>query len=194
MSKPYLYRDTWCIAYYDEAGTRRRKVLSRDRDTAFELYEQTILPCIRAKQSEILHSLVASSVSIEAIGKLAAKRVESIQSRVAIAKILTKLASVCAQHKMPDVPPPAFTAREVAKMAPFAGVYFAWEGNWCTYVGESTCIPKRLRKHDVVGINEPVSFIPIADHRRAEHFYVWLLNPPKNKRIAQRCDEGSDAV
>ncbi len=97
----------------------------------------------------------------------------------------TKLAlkrhnSTCLDHAMPPVPAPQHRAIEVGAMFPFSGVYFAWDGLLCFYVGESVNVPSRVRNHNKFGQDTWVSFIETDQHKRYEHFYIWLLNPYEN--------------
>lgn len=192
MSKPFQFRGKWCIQYLTEDGKRRRKVLSADRDEAFEIYNRSIAPSIQASKELALHSLVSLAVSVDAVTKLAVKRIGDEQLLACVMKQLARVSNMCARHDMPDVPPPSNTARQVGRMPEFAGVYFHWNNGVVDYIGESACVPKRLKSHDVVKPLDLVSFIPCKDHRRAESFYIWLLNPPLNKRI--RCDDTDMAL
>lgn len=184
MSKPFYYakREAWYIQYYDEAGKRKRKLLSKDKDEAFEIYRTSFVPAIKATNELALHSIVSLAMSVDAVQRLAVKRIGDEQLLACVMKQIARVANMCARHQMPDVPPPSNTARQVGRMPPFSGVYFYWNSGAVDYVGESKNIPARLKSHDIIKPLDLVSFVPFKDHRRAECFYIWLLNPVLNKR------------
>lgn len=191
MPKPF-YKKTHDAWYFFMPTRDGRKLcrLGKTEAEAMEVYEREYLPKVKlVKRRRDQANVVKSFVDTEALRVYADAILKTEGERLLFARYMTRLAIVCRMHDMPDVPPPMYKVHHFAQMSPFCGVYFGWRGGECIYVGESTCIPKRFRRHDAIAPGDMLSFIPLADHKRAEHFYIWLINPPFNKRLLQKSSE-----
>jgi hypothetical protein len=85
------------------------------------------------------------------------------------------------------LPPPAKTAaKNVTKKVSASGVYFAWDGPTCLYVGKSVNIGNRI-PHDHVAEEDDVSWLEMGheDMHHAELFYIGILRPVRN-RVGQQ--------
>jgi len=76
----------------------------------------------------------------------------------------------------------AKTWGEVVQMEPFSGIYIAFRGDVCEYVGKSVHIPNRIKSHSKVQRDHVVCLIPLPKREIhfAELYYIWLLRPTLN--------------
>jgi len=85
---------------------------------------------------------------------------------------------------MPPVPVQSIApwSHVIAIERPVTGIYFAFCGESCEYVGKSVNIPSRLKAHNKVHDDHGVCFIemPEQDIHFAELYYIWLLRPKLN--------------
>lgn len=85
------------------------------------------------------------------------------------------------------VPPPDFYFSDVRSMQPFSGLYFAYQGQQCVYVGESCDVPRRVtrRRKELSGLTGiGVLECNPADRKALESFFIGLLRPPRNKSLS----------
>ena len=63
-----------------------------------------------------------------------------------------------------------------------SGIYIAFRGNICEYVGKSTSISNRLKSHHKVKPDHMVCVIELPEEEIhfAEMYYIWLLRPTLN--------------
>lgn len=108
------------------------------------------------------------------------EKLSEIEVRKMHARLRKRTRLVCEQYSMPDVPSPACEARKVAKMKSFRGIYFGWDGLFCTYVGKSVNVPSRLGSHTKIQKDQMVSFLRLDEIDFSELFYIWLLRPVDN--------------
>jgi hypothetical protein len=83
----------------------------------------------------------------------------------------------------PSEPTETYTVEEVRAMAPFAGVYFAFNDDGsCHYVGESENVPSRVTKgRPEIGARR-IGLIetPKNERKLIEAYFVSMLNPAGN--------------
>lgn len=85
--------------------------------------------------------------------------------------------------KWPAVPIPSkLVSTVVGEKVDDPCVYFGWQGKKVVYVGKTTCLWERLRKHHVVRKNMFVSWIWFDEKEIhfAELYYIGALRPAKN--------------
>lgn len=91
---------------------------------------------------------------------------------------------------MPSPPPPEFTFDDIARMEPFSGVYLAYCGMDCVYVGEAKDVTKRCRPskermgREFLGVTAIGVLKTLPEERkRLEKYFIGLLNPSRNREI-----------
>ncbi len=85
----------------------------------------------------------------------------------------------------PDIPLPRQITSELGDGVPMcSGIYFAWEGSTCAYVGQSVNLNSRckLRSHHALTKGDYLSWLefPIDELNFAESFYIGLCKPHRN--------------
>ena len=86
-------------------------------------------------------------------------------------------------NAIPPLPQRTYTLKQIKAMPKFSGVYFAYKGGRCIYVGQSKNVPgrvsgsrKELAEADEFGV---IKCSP-EQTRRIESYYIGLLDPVNN--------------
>jgi len=86
---------------------------------------------------------------------------------------------------MPE-PPAAFCkVKDIAPMGQKTGVYFGWRDSKCFYVGRTNDIRVRLKSHQVIKLEDEVSWLEMsnAGSYLNECYYIWALEPECNGQV-----------
>lgn len=91
--------------------------------------------------------------------------------------------------EIPPPPVPEFSAKDINKMPPFAGVYVAWNSDGTAhYVGESINVPSRVQaaRKEIGDRLLGVVQCDKNERLRIEALYIGLLNPAGNSQSVER--------
>lgn len=91
--------------------------------------------------------------------------------------------------ELPAIPAPMYSAKELNKMEPFAGVYVSWnEDGTAHYVGESVNVPSRVQaSRPEIGTRMlGVVRCDRNQRKRIESLFIGLLNPAGNHQSSER--------
>lgn len=91
--------------------------------------------------------------------------------------------------ELPSPPPPSHTAKEVNQMAPFSGVYIAWNCDGTAhYVGESINVPSRVQSSRTEIGDRMIGVLSCdrTERLRIEALFIGLLNPAGNHQSPGR--------
>lgn len=101
--------------------------------------------------------------------------------------LLTSLDAICDSRSGTYLPAPPATitpSKEYANVPPAPGVYFLWTGDVCEYVGQASCLSRRLAlgSHHVLREHHRISWLLFARSELdwAECYYIGTLRPVLN--------------
>jgi len=98
-------------------------------------------------------------------------------------------------NDFPSEPSDTFSVAEIRAMAPFCGVYFAYNDDGsCHYVGESKDVTSRISgSRDEIG-SRRIGVIKCEPHerKRIEAYFVAMLDPPGNAISTHRMKSSSE--
>jgi hypothetical protein len=113
---------------------------------------------------------------------------QAMTTRKAEIRLKQMVSNACVFHEMPKPPGSFCKAKETAGMGVRSGIYFGWRESQCFYVGKSKNIEKRFKSHEVINLDDDVSWLEFseADIHLNELFYIWLLEPECNDEKKQK--------